>query len=87
MVVSFADRGVGIAADDLERIFAPIQRAYDPATRDIPGGGLGLTIVEQLIELMHGSIWVESEPGRGSVFRVALPAAEGAKGTAERAHS
>ena len=87
VVVSFADRGVGIAADDLERIFAPFQRAYDPATRDIPGGGLGLTIVEQLIELMHGSIWVESEPGRGSVFHVALPAAEGAKGTAERAHS
>ncbi len=85
VVVSFTDRGVGIAADDLERIFAPFQRAYDPATRDVPGGGLGLSIVKQLVELMHGSIWVESEPGRGSVFHVAFPTADGAKGSAGRA--
>ena len=81
VVVSFADRGVGIAAADLQRIFEPFQRAYAPLTRDVPGGGLGLTIVKQLVELMHGSVWVESEPGRGSVFHVAFPAAEGARGS------
>ncbi len=43
--------------------------------------------MRELVELMRGSVWVESEPGRGSVFHVALPAAEGAKGTAERANS
>ena len=79
VVASFADRGVGIAADDLERIFAPFQRAYDPATRDVPGGGLGLSIAKQLVELMHGSIWAESEQGHGSVFHVAFPTAEGAR--------
>ena len=79
VVASFTDRGVGIAADDLERIFAPFQRAYDPATRDVPGGGLGLSIAKQLVELMHGSIWAESEQGHGSVFHVAFPTAEGAR--------
>ena len=85
VVVSFTDHGVGIAPDDLERIFAPFERAYDPATRDVHGGGLGLTIVRQLVALMHGSMWVESELGHGSVFHLALPTAERAKGAAERA--
>ena len=85
VVVSFTDRGVGIAADDLERIFAPFERAYDPATRDVPGGGLGLTIAKALVELMHGSVWVESQPGQGSAFYLAFPTAEGAKGSAGRA--
>lgn len=85
VVVSFTDRGVGIAADDRERIFAPFERAYNPATRDVPGGGLGLTIARALVELMRGSVWVESEPGRGSVFYLAFPIAEGAKGSAGRA--
>ena len=86
VVVSFTDRGVGIAADDVERIFAPFQHAYDPATRDVPGGGLGLTIVRELVEPMRGRVWVESEPGRGSVFYLAFPTADGTRGSAGRAH-
>ena len=86
VVVSFADQGVGIGRDDLDRIFAPFQRAYDLLTRDVPGAGLGLAIVKQLAELMHGSTWVESEPGSGSVFHVAFPTAEGRAGSSAHAH-
>jgi signal transduction histidine kinase/CheY-like chemotaxis protein/purine-cytosine permease-like protein len=66
------DSGPGIAPADIERIFEPFARA-DSAQRDaVAGTGLGLTISRMLTDVMGGELTVDSEPGRGSLFRVRL---------------
>ena len=66
---SVADTGVGIAPADQERIFGPFTQADASTTRQYGGTGLGLTIARRLVNLMGGRIWVQSEPGQGSIFR------------------
>ncbi|MCF7982982.1 MAG: response regulator [Thiohalocapsa sp.] len=66
------DTGIGIAADDLQRIFEPFERAASPVVKSARGTGLGLSICRLLTEVMGGEIRVDSEPGRGSRFRVKL---------------
>jgi signal transduction histidine kinase/CheY-like chemotaxis protein len=69
-----ADSGIGIEPDKLETIFEPFtQLAADGQFRE--GTGLGLTITKRLVTLMGGRIGVESEPGKGSTFRVEVPLA------------
>lgn len=65
------DTGTGISEGQKERIFMPFERLGNAATQD--GFGLGLPIVKQLVELMDGSISVESEKDKGSKFTVVLP--------------
>jgi light-regulated signal transduction histidine kinase (bacteriophytochrome) len=67
---SIQDNGPGIDRSHHESIFSPFKRLHG---RNIPGAGLGLAICRRIAELHHGRIWVESEPGRGSTFRFALP--------------
>jgi signal transduction histidine kinase len=69
------DEGLGIPPDALETIFERYSRVETKATKDIPGTGLGLPIVRQIVTLHGGKVWVESELGRGSVFHVVLPLA------------
>ena len=64
-----SDTGVGIPKDKQELIFNPFTQADSSTTRKYGGTGLGLAITSQLVEMMHGKIWLESEPGKGSVFR------------------
>jgi len=71
------DTGVGIAPDKLDMIFMPFRQADGSVTRRHGGTGLGLTICRQIVELMGGSIWVTSEPGRGSTFYFTICAAPG----------
>jgi signal transduction histidine kinase/CheY-like chemotaxis protein/purine-cytosine permease-like protein len=66
------DTGIGIASDDLDRIFEPLQRVKGTQGQTLPGMGLGLTIARVLTEIMGGEITVTSRPGAGSRFRVRL---------------
>ena len=71
--ITVRDSGIGIAEDRLERIFDPFAQADNSMSRRFGGTGLGTTIARQLVELMNGSIHVESQLDVGSVFHVLLP--------------
>ena len=80
--LSVSDRGVGIAAEDLERIFDRFERA--PSGRSYPGMGLGLWIARQIVSAHGGQIRASSELGVGSTFTVTLPIEARAPGPAPR---
>ncbi|HTR01014.1 MAG TPA: ATP-binding protein, partial [Candidatus Acidoferrum sp.] len=69
---SVVDTGVGIHAKDLERILAPFERVRSPDVPNVPGTGLGLTIVKLLTDIMGGELKIRSKPGIGSTFAVNL---------------
>lgn len=71
-ICAVEDTGIGIAADKLETIFEPFVQLVEPG-HSREGTGLGLSITKRLVTLMHGSLTVESEPGKGSTFRLELP--------------
>jgi signal transduction histidine kinase/CheY-like chemotaxis protein/purine-cytosine permease-like protein len=79
------DTGIGIAPQDLERIFLPFERGAAGRRAGEPGTGLGLTITHLLTQLMGGELSVHSEPGVGSTFTVRLYLSETAKPASERA--
>ena len=70
------DDGVGIPAEDLPRIFDRYVRIAHPETKAASGLGLGLHVVRSLAEAQGGAVEVESLPGKGSRFRLLLPAAD-----------
>lgn len=73
--VRVCDTGIGISRNDLGRLFVEFQQLDRGATRRYGGTGLGLALTKKIVEFQGGSIQVDSEPGKGSVFTVILPCA------------
>ena len=73
VVYRVTDTGIGIPADQLDQIFGEFRQVDASISREFGGTGLGLSITKTFVELHGGRIWVESEPGRGSTFRFAIP--------------
>ncbi len=74
LLLSVEDNGIGIPPGDLPYIFDKFYRVESKQTAGIQGTGLGLAICKSVVEKHRGRIWAESEPGKGSIFYVALPA-------------
>jgi len=87
---SVSDTGIGIPTDKLHSIFESFTQGDSTTTREYGGTGLGLSISKQLVELMGGTLHVESTPGRGSTFsfivRLAATPRPGARGDAVPGH-
>jgi PAS domain S-box-containing protein len=71
--LSVADNGIGIAKEDLPKIFDKFYQTGERVATDINGTGIGLTIVKEIVELHGGKIWAESEKGSGAKFIFTLP--------------
>ena len=71
--IRVSDTGIGIPAEDLDRIFSRFYRVKNEKTRHINGTGLGLPIVKRIVEAHQGSIEVDNRPNGGSAFTVHLP--------------
>ena len=73
IVFQIVDTGIGIAPNDLQRLFQPFVQVSSNLNRQYEGTGLGLALVKQIVELHGGMVMAESEVGKGSSFSVALP--------------
>jgi signal transduction histidine kinase len=73
VIMKAIDQGIGIAPENITKIFESFTQENDDTTRKFGGTGLGLSITQQLVELHNGSLHVASELGKGSVFTVMLP--------------
>lgn len=71
--VSVTDNGIGIAQDDIEKIFDPFFRSDNAKAKKTEGTGLGLPIVKHIVDEHKGKILIESNPGKGSTFTICLP--------------
>jgi signal transduction histidine kinase/DNA-binding response OmpR family regulator len=75
--ISVSDTGIGISAEEQKRLFSSFQQAESSTTRKYGGTGLGLAISKSIVEMMGGTIWVQSEPEKGSVFTFNIQARRG----------
>jgi K+-sensing histidine kinase KdpD len=73
VVVSIADKGIGIASENLIPLFEKYFRAKTPSEYQIPGTGLGLPLARAIVEAHAGKIWAESKLGEGTIFFFTLP--------------
>lgn len=73
LTFSVTDTGIGMSEEALQHIFRPFEQADGTTTRRFGGTGLGLAITRRIVEMMEGSLTVESSPGKGSSFTVLLP--------------
>src|SRR5205823_620700 len=66
------DTGIGIDPEDIGKVFFVFRRGKNTATCNVPGKGVGLASVKSIIETYSGTIWVQSELGKGSTFRFTI---------------
>ena len=74
MVLEVTDTGMGIPADAIDHVFERFYRVDKARSRQTGGSGLGLAIVRGIVHRNRGEITLESEPGKGTTFRVIFPA-------------
>jgi signal transduction histidine kinase len=74
--LQFADSGPGIPTEDRERVFERFYQVDKDFVGQVPGAGLGLTVVQQTVQAHGGKVWVESTSGKGATFFVKLPTAK-----------
>jgi signal transduction histidine kinase len=72
LVITVSDTGIGLKLEDKEKIFDDFVRIKSSQTREVTGSGLGLSIVKKIVDMYHGGIEVQSEPGKGSTFIITL---------------
>lgn len=82
VTLTVSDTGMGMTAEDIERLFEPFFRTNSAQVKQIQGTGLGLPIVQAIIEAHEGTITITSEPNVGTSFAVSLPLAERLEGHA-----
>ena len=73
LLFSVSDTGIGISGSILDKLFESFTQAEGDHTRQFQGAGLGLAITRELVNLMHGTVYVESHPNRGTEFHVSIP--------------
>ena len=71
--IAVKDEGVGMTPEQVARIFDKFYRADASNTAQVPGTGLGMTIVKHIVDTHGGTVEVESEPGKGTVVTIRLP--------------
>ncbi|HKY31509.1 MAG TPA: HAMP domain-containing sensor histidine kinase [Candidatus Polarisedimenticolia bacterium] len=76
VMVSVKDQGIGISRDEQTKIFERFHRVSTGLVHDVKGSGLGLSIVNHIVQAHKGAVTVDSEPGRGSRFAIRLPVEE-----------
>ena len=76
---TIADNGIGIAPEQLATLFTPFVQGETVFRKRHRGAGLGLAIVKRLVELMHGSLQIDSRPGNGTTLTIELPLAAAAQ--------
>jgi signal transduction histidine kinase len=86
-LISVTDTGLGIPPDEIGHVFERFRRVRSGAAQSIPGTGLGLTIVKQIVEMHGGKIWVESAVGHGSAFHFTVPLAVEDATSMQRRHA
>ena len=74
LIFAVADTGIGLTTDQLARVFEPYAQADAATAARFGGTGLGLSITRELCRLMGGEVVAKSQPGKGSIFTIALPA-------------
>ena len=75
--IDVADTGIGISQDQMPRLFKVFEQAERSTSRKFGGTGLGLAISKNIVRMMNGDIWVDSEPGKGSVFSFTIKVMSG----------
>ena len=73
MQVSVKDQGIGIAPENLNKVFDKFYQVGERVATDIGGTGIGLSISKEIVQLHAGKIWVESDKGQGAIFNFSLP--------------
>ena len=83
MEISIADNGIGMSEEFQAHIFESFSREHSSTISGIEGTGLGMGIVKNLVDLMHGTIEIQSSPGKGSTFTICIPCHTARKEEAE----
>jgi PAS domain S-box-containing protein len=81
--IEVTDSGIGISAEQQDRLFSPFEQADSSISRKFGGTGLGLAISKRIVEMMGGHIWIESELGQGSTFAFLIEAMRGSESDME----